>query len=251
VRLAGETRLRAHVGNGYRAPSLYERFGSSYSSFGYSVFGDPRLAPERSLGVDAGIDHGFGSGRFRVSATAFQTELREVIVFDFSGAIDPSSDPFGRFGGYASSEGGRSRGLELSLSARPPTGLSVEAAWTLTDADPPLAGAPDADRAYAIPEHQLALLVTQHLGDAYLNLDLSLAGSTLAPLFDPVTFASRSYRFEATRRVDLGGGYRLRLADGRRLRLFARLDNLLDRELHENGFRSPGRTAVAGAALEF
>jgi hypothetical protein len=53
------------------------------------------------------------------------------------------------------------------------------------------------------------------------------------------------------RRVDLGGGWRLRLSDGRHLRLFARIDDLLDRPLHENGFRSPGRTAVAGAAFEF
>jgi len=252
IRLGSErTRLRAHAGNGYRAPSLYERFGSFFGSFGYSVYGDPRLGPERSFGVDAGLDHSFGGGRFRVSATAFQTELREIIVFDFSGAIDPATDPYGRFGGYASSAGGRSRGLELSLSAQPLPGLDVEAAWTWTDADAPAAGAPDADRAYAIPEHQLGLVATQHLGDAYLNLDVAVAGSTLAPLFDPMTFQSRSYRFAPMRRVDLGGGWRLRLEDGRRLRLFARVDNLLDSELHENGFRTPGRTAVAGAALEF
>jgi iron complex outermembrane receptor protein len=252
VRLGREgTRLRAHLGNGYRAPSLYERFGSFFGSFGYSVFGDPRLGPERSLGIDAGLDHRFAGGRWRVSATAFQTELREVIVFDSSGAIDPATDPFGRFGGYASSDGGRSRGLELELSAQPLPGLSLEAAWTWTHAEPPAAGAPDADRAYAIPRHQLGLVATRHLGDAYLNLELAFAGSTLAPLFDPVSFASRSYRFAPMRRVDLGGGWRLRLEGDRRLRLFARLDNLLDRELHENGFRSPGRTAVAGAALEF
>src|SRR6266446_4514344 len=33
------TKLRAHIGNGYRAPSLFERFGASFDSFfGYSVY---------------------------------------------------------------------------------------------------------------------------------------------------------------------------------------------------------------------
>src|ERR1041385_6359986 len=51
------TKLRGHIGNGYRAPSLFERFGTAFDSFfGYSVFGDPRLEPERSLAFDAGID---------------------------------------------------------------------------------------------------------------------------------------------------------------------------------------------------
>src|SRR5262249_32329663 len=31
------TKLRAHVGSGYREPSLFERFGTSFSTFGYSV----------------------------------------------------------------------------------------------------------------------------------------------------------------------------------------------------------------------
>ncbi len=44
------TKLRGHVGRGYRAPSLYERFGSGFdSTFGYTTYGDPRLAPEHSI----------------------------------------------------------------------------------------------------------------------------------------------------------------------------------------------------------
>jgi len=40
------TKLRAHAGRGYRAPSLFERFGVGFDPvFGYSVYGDPRLNP--------------------------------------------------------------------------------------------------------------------------------------------------------------------------------------------------------------
>ncbi len=50
------TKLRAHVGRGYRAPSLFERFGAGFDPvFGYSVYGDPRLTPEHSIGLDTGM----------------------------------------------------------------------------------------------------------------------------------------------------------------------------------------------------
>ena len=52
------TKLRAHVGNGYRVPSLFERFGTFFSSFSqsFTALGDPNLEPERSISFDAGID---------------------------------------------------------------------------------------------------------------------------------------------------------------------------------------------------
>ncbi len=33
-----------------------------------------------------------------------------MIIFDFSGAINPATDPFGRFGGYVNTDGGIARG---------------------------------------------------------------------------------------------------------------------------------------------
>ena len=54
------TKFRGHLGNGYRVPSLYERFGTFFSSFGTPSFvalGDPSLKPEKSIAFDAGIEH--------------------------------------------------------------------------------------------------------------------------------------------------------------------------------------------------
>ena len=71
VRQTG-TKFRAHVGRGYRAPSLYERFGSGFDSFfGYSAYGDPRLEPERTITFDAGMEQTFARGKARASATYF------------------------------------------------------------------------------------------------------------------------------------------------------------------------------------
>ena len=92
------TKLRAHVGRGYRAPSLFERFGVGFDPvFGYSVYGDPRLQPEHSMSFDAGFDQTFFHGRVKTSASYFYTWLQNVINFDTSGLINPATDPYGRY----------------------------------------------------------------------------------------------------------------------------------------------------------
>src|SRR5205807_5098672 len=51
------TKLRAHVGNGFRAPSLFERFGAGrFAQLGFMRFGDPTLKAEQSISIDAGFD---------------------------------------------------------------------------------------------------------------------------------------------------------------------------------------------------
>jgi iron complex outermembrane receptor protein len=249
--ISADTRLRAHVGSGYRAPSLYERFGASFSPFGYSAYGDPRLSPERSLAFDAGIEQVALSGRARLEATYFRTRLREIIVFDFSGGIDPSTDPFGRFGGYLSTDGGVAQGLELSLSLSPRRGFDLKTSYTFTDADPPQGVSPDQTQAFAIPRHQLALVAAKNFGShVSLSFDLVATSSYVAPIFDLATFGSRVYRFDGYAKADLVVSYRVPLASAG-LRLLGKVENLFDQEIHASGFPTPGRYALAGIALEF
>jgi len=247
------TKLRAHVGNGYRAPSLFERFGTFFSSFfGYSVFGDPRLRPDRSIAIDAGIDQTLYKNRLRASATYFYTRLQEVVIFDFSGAINPATDPFGRFGGYRNTNGGIARGVELSMTVTPTRALNFSAAYTYTKSLQRTAQVQGVLRSLVIPDHQFSLVVTQRFGRRVLvNLDLAASSDYLAPIFDPNTFASRAYRFHGLAKADLGGSYTLPLNESRSLRFFGYVDNLFDGEYFESGFRTPGRTGRAGASLSF
>ena len=111
------TKVRAHAGRGYRAPSLYERFGAGFDPvFGYTVYGDPRLRPEHSTSLDAGIDQTFLQAGCKTSASYFYTWRQDVIGFDTSGLINPATDPFGRFIGYLNTQGGISRGVEASAA---------------------------------------------------------------------------------------------------------------------------------------
>src|SRR6266436_5402442 len=192
------------------------------------------------------------NNRCRASATYFYTELQKVIIFDFSGLIDPATDPFGRFGGYVNTKGGIARGIELSLTATPARTLNISVAYTLTKSLQRRPQLPGILRSLGIPDHQFSLVATQRIGRRVLvNFDLSASRDYLAPIFNPVTFGSRAYRFRGLAKADLGGSYTLPFGESRSLRFFGYVDNLFDREYFESGFRTPGRTGRAGATFVF
>ncbi|HEY0083694.1 MAG TPA: TonB-dependent receptor, partial [Pyrinomonadaceae bacterium] len=237
------TKLRAHAGNGYRAPSLYERFGSFYDArpFGggspqFAAFGDPRLRPERSIAFDAGIDQNFAGRRARASATYFYTRLQEVIAFDFTGLV-VQPDPFGRFGGYVNTQGGLARGVELGFEAAPARTLDVRTSYTYTNADERTPRVGDVIRSFAIPDHQFNLTATQRVGRRlWFNFDFTASSDYLAPVFNPATFGSVVYRFAGVRKADAGANYTLPLGETLSLRFFGYVENLFGREYFENGF---------------
>ena len=249
--LESGTKLLAHFGSGYRAPSLFERFGTSFSSFGYFVFGDPRLRPEKTVTFDVGVEQRLWSQRGRVSATYFRTRLKEIIIFDFSGAINPVTDPFGRFGGYLSTDGGTTKGVELVGNVVVGPGLHLNTSYTYTDAEPPTGVSEDQTQAFVVPKHQLAFVATQLIGPRLVvSFDLVASSSYLAPIFDPATFASRVYRFTSFVKSDLAASYCFPARFGL-FRLFGKVENLFDQQIFESGFRTPGRFALVGAAFEF
>ncbi|HEY3132352.1 MAG TPA: TonB-dependent receptor [Acidobacteriota bacterium] len=246
------TKIRAHAGNGYRAPSLYERFGTFFSSFGYSVFGDPRLRPERSIAIDVGLDQKFLNNRVQASATYFYTRLQEVIVFDFSGAINPETDAFGRFGGYRNTNGGLARGVELSATSTPTPSLDLSLAYTYTNSIQRRPLIEDVLRSFIIPKHQFSLTAAQRFGRRLLvNLDLTASGEYLAPIFNSQTFASRAYRFDGIVKTDVVLSYRLPVSDFKAVRFYGKVENLFDRTYYESGYRTPGVTGIGGVRFEF
>ena len=242
------TKLRAHVGNGYRAPSLYERFGTSLFFGFFSALGDPRLRPDRSVAFDAGLDQSLADNRARLSATYFYTRLQEVIDF---GATP--NDPFDRFSGYVNTGGGLARGVELSADLAPTRTLNLFAAYTHTNSDQ-RAARQGVVQTLGTPAHQFSLVATQRVGPRFfVNFDLVASSSYLVgSIFqNDFPFANPIYRFDGPVKADLGASYRLPLARERHLRLFGKIENLLGRDYFENGFRTPGRTGLAGAQLNF
>ena len=246
---SSNTKVRAHVGNSYRSPSSFERFGASFFGGFASFWGDPRLAPERSIAVDGGVDQWLFGSKLRLSGTYFYTALQEVIIFDF-GIIDPVVDPFGRFGGYRNTGGGLARGAEFSVSAAPNSSLSLTASYTYTDSvsrTPTVAGENFFKR-LGVSDHMFTLTATQRFGRRFdITFDLFAAGDYPLTLFG----ANRRLVFDGPVKADLVATYAIPVGEGKELRVFGKSENLFDRRYFENGFEAPGAWAIGGLKFSF
>jgi len=246
-----ETKIRAHVGRGYRAPSLFERFGAGFDPvYGYSVYGDPRLKPEHSTALDAGIDQAFWHGRLKTSASYFYTWIQDVINFDTSGLINPGTDPFGRFIGYLNTRGGISRGAEVSATLAATRSLRITSGYTYVNAieRTPIVG--DVIQTFGVPKNQFSLLVTEQATKRLLlTFDTIQSSSYLDPIYG--NFVTQTYKFSGLRKLNLGASYRLPISEYKAVRFFARANDILNQSYFENGFRTAGRTAMGGMQFEF
>lgn len=247
---ASGTKLRSHMGNAYRAPSLYERFGTSFFGGSFSPYGDPRLAPERSISVDAGFDQYLAGSKVRVSGTWFYTRLQQVIGFDFSGIINSATDPYGRFGGYRNTGGGLARGLEFAVEANPRRGTRLSASYTYTNADERYSSLLGGSlRTIRVSDHMTTFTATHSLTRRLdVTFDLFAASDYLYPFF---AGGSRAFNFDGPVKADLSATYTVPLAETRKLQFYARVDNLLNRTYYEDGFRNPKAWAIGGMRVLF
>lgn len=248
------TKLRTHAGSGYRVPSLYERFGSFFNTFPTNSFvalGDPRLKPERSAAFDAGVDQYLAGRKITLSAVYFYTKLIDTIGYGF--AVPKIGTTVRPYGGYLNTKGGSANGVELSGSLRPTSSTEIFASYTNTNSrqrEPQVAGS-GVLRTLGIPKDQFTVTATQRFGRFWINADLLATSSYLAPVTDSQTFTTYVYRFDGNRRIDLTAGYTFRLGEGRSLRVFGTVENLLDAEYFENGFRTAGQNARVGVNFGF
>lgn len=247
------TKIRAHIGNGYRVPSLYERFGTFYSSFfgGFVALGNPDLKPEKTIAFDGGIDQNLFDNRAKLSATYFYTKLIDTIGFgDVVTNIGSTTRPFG---GYLTQKGGIARGAEFSGDFKLTGSTQIFSSYTFTNSDqrePQVSGSRIIET-LGIPKHQFTLVATQRIKDFWVNLDFVATSDYLAPIFSNSTFSTYVYRFSGNRKADLTAGYTFRMKNDLSLRLFGTIENLFNYEYFENGFRTFGRTGRVGLSFGF
>ncbi|MCL2659050.1 MAG: TonB-dependent receptor, partial [Acidobacteriaceae bacterium] len=244
------TKLRMHTGTGYRAPSLYERFGSYYGYGASSAYGYPGLKPERTQAVDGGIDQTFWNRRAVASATYFYTRLNQTIIFDSFLYLKP--DPLNRPYGYANSSGGITRGVEASFAVSPIRQLNVLAAYTFVNAREAQPQSPGIYQTFAIPDHQFSLLATGQVTPKLAVVFGTVLSSTyLSPVFNNVTYMSQVFRFDGFRHGQAGVNYRMPMGEKRALKLFANVNNAFNQSYYESGYRTPGATAMSGLQFDF
>ena len=249
VRSSG-TKLRSHIGNAFRAPSLYERFGGSFSSYAgsFTYWGDPRLAAERSLNTDFGIDQWLFDSSVRLSGTYFFTNLVETVIFDF--ANFPANDAFGRFGGYRNAGGGIARGLELSTQVAPSSGTSIRASYTYANSDSrtPTIGT-DFFQIPGLSAHVYSATASQWIGQRInVTFDMFAASDYI---LSPYGAQGRKLLFGGPVKADIVFRYDLPLEGSKRMEFYGKVENAFNHDYYEDGFASPGAWMIGGLRFRY
>ena len=219
-----DTTVRAVAGTGFRAPSLYERYGP---------YGNADLVEEESVSFELGVERRFGEAG-SVTVTAFHTEIDDLIDFDFAETACGSG-----FGCYAQVPGTtRVSGAELSARYALGERVSVYGNYTLTDART------GDDRLVRVPRHDVSLGVEALLADRLSgSLDARMAFDIEPSAFDPEGSKTGDYRV-----FDLGLAY----AVTDRAEAYLRVENLFDEDYETaGGFNTSDRAVYVGLRGSF
>ena len=213
------------------------------------LLGRPRLNPERSVAYDGGIDQWLFDSRLQLSATVFYTDLQETIIFDFAN-FPAANDPFGRFGGYRNTGGGRARGVEVSAQAAPSLSTNLRVSYTYTDSESetPTVG-DDFFGVLGLSKHLFTLTATQWIAQrASVTFDLFVASDY--PL-SPFGALGRHMIFGGPVKGDVVVRYDLLARRDLGLDLYAKVENLFDNVYYEDGFLTPGAWAIGGLRVRY
>ncbi|MEW6734417.1 MAG: TonB-dependent receptor [Acidobacteriota bacterium] len=252
------TKLRAHIGNSFRAPSLSERFSAFDGMFRPVRIGNPFLRPERVLSVDGGIDQSAFNDRLRLSLSYFYTRRQEIVI----GGFVPFSAAAGAAFSQTNSPGGLSRGFEAAVAANPVRGLDVNLSYLYANAELFFNGQRSdgrrifgSTRTFSIPRHTFNFSINERYRGLNVNFDLSAISDYDNPVFTPpelfTGFASPIFRFDGYVKADLGASYTFPLNDSESLEVFGKVSNLFDEKYFEDGFQSPGAIGTIGIKFRF
>lgn len=211
--------LRGTWGQGFKAPTIFQ---TTFSCCGAAAPSED-LQPERSEGVDIGVEWRSTSGRGQAGITLFRQDTVDLIDFSFVA------------GGYRNISAVESRGVEVSAD------------WNLTGSI-----AVSADYAYikaSEADGAPRLRVPEHSGDLMLSFDPAggLSGTILLRFNGRENILGGNTLDEWTR-VDINARYALSGA----VEVFGRIENFFDTHYQQVlGYGTPGRSGSVGARWRF
>ncbi|SOC05020.1 vitamin B12 transporter [Rhodobacter sp. JA431] len=218
-RLQEDLLLRASLGNGFRAPSLYELYGP---------YGDAAMAVEKSTSAELGVEKRWGEAA-SLRATAFWLEAKNLIGFDYAATSCGQA-----FGCYAQVPGTTRRsGLELEAEAAVTERLTLKGNYTYIQS----AGTGMAANAWAgVARHDLNLSAEMALTPDWTGL------LTVERVIDrPGTLANYTVA-NAGVRYDFGAGKQA----------YLHIENLFDEEYQTiSGYGASDRAVYVGFRAQF
>jgi vitamin B12 transporter len=238
------TKLRASAGTGARNASLYQRFSS---------YGTPDLAPEQSLGFDAGIDQKLLGDRLTASATVFSTKFSNLIAYGDVSSCS-TAQMLGYLGCYYNVGRAQMQGVEVSAEAvLAPGVLRARASYTYTDArDLGAPGGGDLDagmQLYRIPRNKGAFsLIYDGVPNLEIEPRLTLEGERLDEYFSTAESSSQNVKLSSYAKLDVLANYKV----NDNLTMFGRIENLTDTRYEEvYNYGTAGRSYYAGLSYSW
>ena len=221
--LGGDWRIKASVGEGFKAPTLYQLF---------SDYGNEGLQPERSTSYDIGVALGDREALRYVSVTAFRRDSEDLIGFaSCFGSTEPlcATRPFGY---YDNTDRARAQGVEVEASVLVTPGLRLSGLYNLVDSEDRTTGFDLARR----PRHSATIYADYATGWGSIGADVRLVGES----YDN---ASNTTLLDGYEVVDLRAGVNLTEA----VELFGRVENVFDTDYQTvAGYNLAGRGAFIG-----
>ena len=235
----GTTRLHGSFGTGIRPPSGFE----------LAFTNNPRLKPEKSISLDAGVEQRFIRDRAMVDVTYFYNRFEDQIVSLGGSLANLSSWTSDNLGNA------RAGGVEASLRVRPTASLEFGSHYTclasarLALGDSTVVPAPFhvGQQLLRRPKHSGGLFATWHRGPLTLNLNGTMRGAVLdaEPNFGAFggLFPNKGYTL-----MNTGFAYRL----PRGVEIYGRLNNFLNRRYEEVlGYPALRLNFMAGVRINF
>lgn len=215
------TRFHSSIGTGFRAPSLYELYavGSSFS-------GNADLEPEESRSIDFGVEQPFWDDRLIVDVTGFSNKTKNLIIFSNNT--------------YENINRAKSYGVETSASLEVNDALFLTGTYTYQIAKDEKTNVRLSRRA----KHEGNIGINWQVNNA-LSADFNARARSHA--LDTGAFADNAplggYAvFDAKLSYDVNDD----------VRLYGRVENLLDKEYQEvSKFGMPGRAVYVGINATF
>jgi len=224
-----DTKLKASIGTGFRAPTLNQRF-VDFPAFNF--FGNPNLQPEESLGYDFGFEQPLFRDRLRFGVTYFHNDLTNLITSTSNAFPAPNT--------LINIAEATTSGFETFASVVVTDNLRLRADYTYTKAIDETGDTELLRR----PRHKASLTATWSPTEL-----LSLSGTVLYTgswqdrdrYFTAPQFATDSYTV-----VNIAADYKL----NDNATLFGRIDNLFDVQYQEPiGFERPGLSVFGGIRI--
>jgi vitamin B12 transporter len=222
-----DTKLKATYGTGFKAPTLNELFVSNPSQL-FSA--NPNLLPETSKGYDFGFEQPLFHDRVSFGTTYFHNDITNLIAF-------VTTDPLTGTSSLANIGLAETHGVESFASVVVTENLKIRGDYTATFTEDETTGLGLTRRpgnkesltAIWTPVDKLSLSATVLYVSSWV--DLNRNGSI--PRLDAPPYAT----------VNLAANYEV----DKHLTIFARVDNLLDRQYQDPiGFDRPGLGVFGG-----